>query len=91
MGVTPLQCEGIANVVTADESDLVVNDEDLSVIASGFTQIHREHSRTNFGETTNVQMRCLGENVEERILIEDGETVVNDMDVNSAFRSAEQR
>ena len=35
-------------------------------------------------------MRCLGENVEEGILIEDGETVVNDMDVNSAFRSAEQ-
>ena len=35
-------------------------------------------------------MRCLGENVEERILIEDGETVVNDMDINSAFRSAEQ-
>ena len=35
-------------------------------------------------------MRCLGENVEEGILIENGETVVNDMDVDSTFRGAEQ-
>ena len=86
MGITPFKGERITNVVTADECYTVVDDHDLAVIATCLAQIEGKHSRTDFRETADVEVRSLGEDVKERVLVHDGKAVVNDVHVDPALR-----
>ena len=86
MGIAPFKGERIADVVPADEGYMVVDDHDLAVIATGSAQIKGEHSRTDFGETTDVEVGSFGEDVKERVLVHDGKAVVNDVHVDPALR-----
>ncbi len=86
MSIAPFKGERIADVVAADEGNMVVDDHDLAVIATCFAQIKGEHARTDFGETTDVEVGGLGEDVKEWVLIHDGKAVVDDMDVDPALR-----
>ena len=85
MGIAPFKGERITDVVAADEGYMVVDDHDLAVIATGFAQIKGEHSRTDFGEATDVEVRSLGEDVKERVLVHDSKAVVDDVDVDPAL------
>ena len=90
MGITPFEGKRITNVVPADEGDAVVDDHDLAVISTGFTQIEGEHSRTDFGETADVEVGSLWEDVKEWVLVHDGEAVVDDVDVDPAMSGGEE-
>ena len=86
MGITPFKGKRITNVVTADECYMIVDDHDLAVIATCLAQIEGKHSRTDFRETADVEVRSLGEDVKERVLVHDGKAVVNDVHVDPALR-----
>ena len=86
MGITPFKGKRITNVVTADEGNTVVDDHDLAVIATCLAQVEGKHSRTDFRETADVEVRSLGEDVKERVLVHDGKAVVDDVHVDPALR-----
>ena len=86
MSITPFKGERITNVVTADEGNTVVNDHNLAVIATCLAQIEGKHARTDFGESADVEVGSLGEDVKERVLIHDGKAVVDDVHVDPALR-----
>ena len=85
MGITPFKGKRITNVVTADEGNTVVDDHDLAVIATCLAQIEGKHSRTDFGETADVEVGSLGEDVKEWVLVHNGKAVVDDVHVNPAL------